>query len=102
MRVRGVPGTTSRIASVSRTAHYAIAHVITLGRARGALLRLARRRSAALIVGLALAGPAAYQQLTARYDAWWVDGLSLIAAATGAALIWTAISGTRGDWVDPG
>lgn len=93
------------MASVSRTAHYAIAHVINLRRARGALLRLARRRLAALLVGLALAGPAACLQLTtrdARDGAWWVDGLSLIAGATGVALIWTAITGTRGDWVDPG
>jgi hypothetical protein len=69
-----------------------------LRRARGILLRLARRRTAAFTVGLALVVPAAAVRLTDRYDAWWVDGLSLICGATGIALIWTAITGARPDW----
>ena len=69
-------------------------------RARGALLRLARRRPIAVVVGVAVAGPAAWLELSGRYDAWWIDGLSLILAATGLALIWTGVFGSTPDWID--
>jgi hypothetical protein len=67
-------------------------------RARGALLRLVRRRSVAFVVGVALAVPAVWLEF--HSDRWWVDGVSLILAATGAALIWTAVAGLKPDWVD--
>ena len=71
------------------------------GRARGALLRLVRRRPIAVVVGVALAGPAAWLEFSGRYGAWWVDGLSLILAATGLALIWSGVFGVTPDWIDP-
>ena len=70
-------------------------------RVRGALLRLVRRRLIAVVVGFALAGPAAWLEFGGRYDAWWVNGLSLILAATGAAVIWTGVVGSTPDWIDP-
>jgi hypothetical protein len=73
-----------------------------LRRARGALLRLVRRRALAVTVGAALALPAAWLELSGRYDAWWVGGLSLILGATGTALLWTGIAGIPPDWTDPG
>lgn len=71
-----------------------------LKRARGVLLRLIRRRWPAVAAGAALAAPAAWLQLSGRYDAWWAEGLSLVAGATGAALLWTGIVGLRPDWID--
>jgi hypothetical protein len=71
-----------------------------LRRARGALLRLVRRRALAITVGAALALPAAWLELSGRYDAWWVSGLSLILGATGIALLWTGFMGARPDWID--
>lgn len=73
---------------------------MALRRARGALLRLVRRRTAAVIVGLALALPAAWMELSGRYDAWWVEGLSLVLGATGIALFWTGLTGVSPDWID--
>jgi hypothetical protein len=71
-----------------------------ISRTRGAILRLARRRRAAIVLGLTLAVPAAFVQLSDRYDAWWMEGLSLIAGATGIALIWSGIVGPRRDWAE--
>ena len=62
------------------------------------LLRLVRRRSLALSIGIALAAPAAWLELASHFDAWWIDGLALVVGATGFALIWAAISGPRADW----
>jgi hypothetical protein len=69
-------------------------------RARGALLRLVRRRVLAVAVGVAIAGPAVWLELSGRYDAWWIDGLSLILAATGLPLIWSGVVGVTPDWID--
>jgi len=69
-------------------------------RLRGFLLRLARRRLLAIVVGLALAAPAAWIELGSRVDAWWANGIALVLGATGAALVWTGISGPRPDWRD--
>jgi hypothetical protein len=71
-----------------------------LRRARGVLLRLVRRRMLTLAVGLCLSIPAAWAEFSGRFDAWWVAGLSLVAGATGVALIWTALTGTRPDWIE--
>jgi len=75
---------------------------MALRRARGALLRLVRRRPLAVAVGCALAGPAAWVELFGRSDAWWFDGLALVCGATGAALIWIGLTGAAPDWVDQG
>ena len=73
---------------------------MALRRARGALLRLARRRPVAVAMGLLLAVPAAWVELFGRYEAWWIDGLALVFGATGIALIWTGITGASPDWVE--
>jgi hypothetical protein len=69
-------------------------------RLRGILLRLVRRRALAVAVGLALAAPAAWLEISSPYDAWWIGGLSLVLAATGIALVWTGLTGARPDWID--
>jgi len=69
-------------------------------RARGFLLRLVRRRGAALAVGVALAAPAFAVELFVRDVAWWIQGISLILGATGLALAWTGLTGVPPDWVE--
>jgi len=73
---------------------------VTSRRVRGALLRLVRRRALSTALGFALAAPAAWVQFSGRLGAWWVEGLSLVAGATGLALIWTGIAGPGPDWID--
>ena len=73
---------------------------MALRRARGAILRIVRRRRLAIAVGVALALPAAGLEFSGGSNLWWLDGLSLLGAATGAALIWMGITGPRPDWVD--
>jgi len=63
---------------------------MTLRRVRGVLIRVVRRRPLALSIGTALAAPAAWMEFSGRYHQWWVDGLSLILAATGVAMLWSA------------
>ena len=74
---------------------------MTWRRLRGLILRLARRRTAAVIVGVALAAPAAWIEFSGRYDSWWVNGLGMVAGATGVALLWIGISGANPDWIEP-
>jgi hypothetical protein len=69
-------------------------------RARGILLRFVRRRVPAMTLGVALVAPAAWIELASPYDAWWADGLALVLGATGIALMWTAVTGPRADWMD--
>jgi hypothetical protein len=71
-----------------------------LRRSRGALLRLVRRRRLSMVLGLLLILPSAYIQFGSRFDAWWLEGLSLVAGATGLALFWTGLTGASPDWVD--
>jgi hypothetical protein len=73
---------------------------MALRRARGALLRLVRRRGSAMAIGLTLAAPSAWVEFSGRYAAWWVTGLALICGATGLALFWTGLTGVSPDWVD--
>jgi hypothetical protein len=73
---------------------------MALRRARGAILRIVRRRPLALAVGAALAAPAAWLQLRGGSGMWWLDGLGLLLGATGAALLWTGLTGPRPDWVE--
>jgi hypothetical protein len=74
---------------------------MALRRARGALLRLVRRRALAMTVGLTLAAPAVWVEFNGRY-AWWMTGLALVCGATGIALFWTGLTGPSPDWVDEG
>jgi hypothetical protein len=69
-----------------------------LRRSRGALLRLVRRRRLSMLLGLILILPAAYIQFASRFDVWWLEGLSLVAGATGIALFWTGLTGVSPDW----
>jgi len=69
-------------------------------RARGALLRLVRRRAWAMTLGLALAMPAAWVEFGAADAPWWLEGLSLVVGATGLALFWTGLTGVSPDWVE--
>jgi hypothetical protein len=75
---------------------------MALRRARGAILRIVRRRPWAVAIGTMLAAPAAWVEFSGGLGAWWVDGLSLIAGATGVALLWTGLMGPRPDWVERG
>ncbi len=71
-------------------------------RTRGALLRLALSRPAAVVVGLSLVLPAvATATRDYSWESWVTDGLGLILGATGAALAFTGFAGRRPDWVDP-
>jgi hypothetical protein len=69
-------------------------------RARGMLLRLARRRLMSTIAGLVLLLPAAWLEFSGCCGAAWIDGLALVLGATGAAFLWTALTGIRPDWID--
>jgi len=71
-----------------------------LRRSRGALLRLVRHRRLAMLLGLVLIAPSAYVQFSDRFDAWWLEGLSLVVGATGLAFFWTGLTGVSPDWVD--
>ena len=71
-----------------------------LRRFRGALLRFVRRRALCAIAGMALVVPSAWLEFAAPVDRWWIEGLALIAGATGLALLWTAMVGVAPDWVD--
>jgi len=66
------------------------------------LLRLVRRRGLAMTIGLALMAPAAWIELSGRYDAWWVMGLALVVGATGLSIFWTGFTGPSPDWIDDG
>lgn len=71
-----------------------------LSRARGKMLRLARNRPLAATIGILLVAPSAWIEWSGRYDSWWIQGLALVLAATGLALIWTALTGVPPDWVE--
>jgi hypothetical protein len=71
-------------------------------RVRGLVLRLVRRRGLAVVVGTALAAPAAWLELSGRFESWWIDGLSLVVGATGVALLWAGLTGSKPDWIENG
>ena len=74
----------------------------SLRRARGALLRLVRRRTSSIVVGLLLVVPAAWLQFGGRFEAWWIEGASLVLGATGLAFLWAGLTGPKPDWIDDG
>jgi hypothetical protein len=69
-------------------------------RARGAMLRLVRRRTMAVMLGLTLVAPAAWAEFAARDMPWWGEGLALVIGATGLAIFWTGLTGGSPDWVE--
>ena len=71
-------------------------------RTRGMVLRLAMRRTPALVAGLVLLVPATVIAVgDYGWESWLTDGLGLIGGATGAALVVTGLTGRRADWIDP-
>jgi hypothetical protein len=71
-------------------------------RARGAMLRLVRRRLLSTIAGLLMVLPAAWVETRGRVDSWWLQALTLTLGAIGVALLWTGIFGLKPDWDEPG
>jgi len=63
---------------------------------RGVLLRLTRRRTMAIAVGLLLVMPAAWIEFGRSDVAWWIEGLSFLAGATGLAIFCPITSQVRG------
>ena len=77
------------------------AFALALGNAALALGYLDRFEEAELTPGdVVLAAPAVWVEFFSRYEAWWIDGLALVAGATGVALCWTGLTGARPDWID--
>lgn len=79
----------------------AMCHMALISRVRGAVLRLVRHRARSVAIGLLLALPSLWVQVSPPWDAWWLESLSLIVGATGLALFWTGLTGAAPDWVDP-
>lgn len=79
----------------------AMAPMAMMRRVRGGVLRLVRHRIRSMAIGLLLALPSLWVQVSGRGDAWWLESLSLIVGATGLALFWTGLTGAAPDWVDP-
>jgi len=52
------------------------------------------------VLGLILAVPAAWVEFFGRFDAWWIEGLSLVVGAIGVALVWNGLTGSKPDWID--
>src|SRR5262245_23466062 len=103
---RGVAGAALAIGTVTNggktlpSCHNAL--VARGRRIRGVLLRLVLNRPLAIGVGVALVVPAVYLFVVdVSWESGVSDGVSLVALATGAALIWTGMSGRRADWIDP-
>jgi hypothetical protein len=67
---------------------------------RGVMLRLTRRRTASVALGLSLVAPAIWLEFFARDVAWWLQGLGLIGGATGLALVLAGLGGARPDWIE--
>jgi hypothetical protein len=53
-----------------------------------------------MVLGVALAAPAAWVELSGRYEPWWITGLALIFGATGLAIFWTGLTGSGPDWIE--
>jgi hypothetical protein len=73
---------------------------MNLARARGFMLRLVRRRTLAMTLGLALIVPSAWVEFSGGYGVWWAEGLALVVGATGIAIFWTGLTGGSPDWVE--
>ena len=77
--------------------------VARLKRVRGWLLRIVLNRSLSIAAGVVLAAPALV--LWVRDFVWEsgvTEGLALLSFATGAALVWSGVTGRRADWIDEG
>lgn len=54
----------------------------------------------AVLAGVVLLTPAVWIEFSGHLDAWWAQGLALALGATGVALVWSGVVGTRPDWID--
>ena len=64
-------------------------------------MRLILNRPVAIVVGAALVLPAVV--LLVKDYAWEsgvTDGVALVLIATGAAILWSGVSGRQPDWID--
>jgi hypothetical protein len=74
-----------------------------LKRLRGMLVRVALRRTIAIMLGLMLLAPAVVMFVgDYRWESPVTDGLGLIMGATGAAFLFAGLGGRRPDWIEPG
>ncbi len=74
----------------------------SLRRLRGWLLRIVFDRRTSAIIGSVLVATFALLRIVAfPWESWLTDGLNLLIGATGVALLVTAISGRRPDWIEP-
>jgi hypothetical protein len=72
---------------------------MALKRLRGVLLRIARSRRAALLVGAGLLVPASILWLRDfSWESSVTDGLALVAGATGLAFVVAGLQGRVPDW----
>lgn len=72
-----------------------------ISRVRGHLLRATLRRRTAFLLGVGTASPAVWlMSIDAAWESWITDGVALVSVATGIALIHTALTGRRADWVE--
>ncbi len=75
---------------------------MALRRVRGRVLRLVLNRPVAIGIGALMLAPGLWLFLTdQRWESGATDGLVLLLVASGAAFLWTGVTGRRGDWVDP-
>jgi len=74
----------------------------SLRRVRGYILRLAQGRFTSAVLGSTfLLFSLGLIYLEFSWESWLSDGLGLVLAATGTALILMSFSGRRPDWVEP-
>ena len=72
---------------------------MNLKRLRGALLRMALQRPAAISIGILLMAPAVWMLVDELpWESPATDGLGLILGATGFAFLATGLAGRRPDW----
>jgi hypothetical protein len=65
------------------------------------MLRFMRRRVPAIIAGVVLIAAAGWIETSPRVNVWWLEGLALVAGATGVAILWTGLAGVTPDWREP-
>lgn len=71
-------------------------------RLRGVMLRFVMNRPLAVVAGAIVMAPGVWLLLAdLPWESGVTDGVALLAAATGAALLWTGAAGRQADWIDP-
>lgn len=66
------------------------------------MLRFVMNRPLAVVAGAIVMAPGVWLLLAdLPWESGVTDGVALLAAATGAALLWTGAAGRQADWIDP-